>query len=602
MREEWQAARVGDASSGPEPVDVPGQPGALADADAVRYILAADDPRSGDDDVAVLHLDGCYAHTEVEVTGTVLGRRESPISHDVYFEPLRVTFRPEGDVRVAVTCEAPRDRFGGLHDTERVPETERVPGIWWAAELEGQSLPAVDRLTVRPVVTADGAVLHVSTTVVTDGPIEDRITYSLRPAGELSTRGTMERATVETDGPGKTTVSHTVTVPDPALWWPRDLGEQHRYTLRASLGDSEEAVTTGICRITREGEEFRVNGEPLRIRGVNLTTAATADVDRAVACNANLVRGHAQVLPPAVYEACDEAGLLIWQDLPLTGPGDFDVDRGRALADSVGKTYGHHPSLAVGSGHDEPTDRFADDLGEGVLDGLRLRWRAWRTNYDASAAERVVEAFPDDLPTFPVVGDPGTGAAARRLFPGWEYAAAGDVERLLARYPSDVVAAFGAGSVARDGAEPAADGEPSPGASQGTVVETVAAALRRAGVGGVVYALRDAGGGSLGLYGADGEAKPAQTALAAAFEPVQAFLENPEGRRSAVMVCNDGPVALDAELHWTVGEASGSESIAIPAGGRSAGGPIDLPAAAEAATIEVRTDAGAVENRYDLPE
>jgi len=616
MREEWQATRVGDASSAPEPVDVPGKPAAFAGDEAVRYTLEADDPRSGDDEVAVLHLEGCYAHTEVEVTGTALWATDSPVGHDVYFRPLRVPFRPDGDVRVAVTCEAPRDRFGGLYDTERVPETERVPGIWWAAELESQPLPYVDRLDVRPEVTDDGAVLDVSTTVVTDGPIEDRITYSLRPAGDLSTRGTMERATVATDGPGKTTVTHEIEVLDAALWWPRDLGEQHRYTLRASLGESERAVTTGICRVERDGSEFQVNGEPLRIRGVNLTTAATADVERALECRANLVRGHAQVLPPAIYEACDEAGLLVWQDLPLTGPGDFDVDRGRELATAIGETYGRHPSLAIGSGHVEPTDAFAEGLGDGLLDGLRLRWRAWRTNYDATHAERIVAAFPVDIPTFPVVGDPGTGAAARRLFPGWDYADAGDVLALLDRYPGDVVAAFGAGSMAAADGEPAADGgdvdgakhaarvasEASPGSSQASVVETVAAALRREGVGAVVYALRDAGDGGMGVYAADGEAKPAQSALAAVYEPVRAFLENPRASRSTVVVCNDGPVGLEADLHWSIGEETGTESLTVAAAGRREAGPIDLPSTAETATLAVRTGAGAVEHRYDLPE
>jgi hypothetical protein len=286
------------------------------------------------------------------------------------------------------------------------------------------------------------------------------------------------------------------------------------------------------------------------------------------------------------------------------------------LAAAVGETYGRHPSFAVGSGHDEPTDAFADGLGDGLLDGLRLRWRAWRTDYDATPAERVVEAFPDDLPTFPVVGDPGTGAAARRLFPGWEYADAGDVEALLDRYPGDVVAEFGAGSVTAADGEPAANGsdvdgaqraaraagEASSGSSQTSVVETVAADLRREGVGAVVYALRDAGDGGMGVYAADGEAKPAQSALSAVFQPVQAFLESPEASRSAVVVCNDGPVALEADLYWSMGEETGNESMTVAAGERWQGGPVDLPAAAETATLEVSTDAGAVEHRYDLSE
>ena len=612
MLEEWRATRVGAGSGAAETVQVPGRPSAFADADAVRYVAEVEDPLDGGDEVAVLHLNGCYAHATVELSGSVLGPRETPISHDAYFAPLRIPFRPTDEVRIAVTCEAPRDRFGGLHDTDRVPRAAGVPAIWWAADLETNPLPYVDRVTVRPALTDEGARLHVRTTVVAEEQLEERVTYSLKPAGDLSTRGTMERATVETAGPGATTVEHTIDVRDPALWWPRGHGEQHRYTLRASLGESEYAVTTGIRSVARTDDGLRVNGEPVPVRGVNLTTADPADVERAAACNANLVRAHAHVLPPAVYEACDEAGLMVWQDLPLTGPGAFDVDRGRDLARAVAETYRHHPSLAVAGVHDEPTAAFADGLGSGFLDSLRLRWRAWRTDYDGAPAERVGEAVPDWLPVFPAVGDPGTGTAARRLFPGWDYATAADAPTLLDRYPAEVLAEFGAGAAGAGEIAGAADldrakydahahGDDESLAYQASVLEAVAAAGRIAGVGTIAYSLRDTDGAGMGVYDVDGGEKPGASALAQAFEPVQAFLVSPESGTSEVVVCNDLPTALSAELHWETGGQSGSESISVGAGERWRGGPIELPAG-EAVTLEVRTDAGSVANEYHRGE
>lgn len=609
MLEEWHATTVGAVSPTPEPVALPGKPAAFAGDGAVRYVTELDDPRSDDEEVAVLHLHGCYAHVEVELSGAVLGQPTAPISHDAYFAPLRIPFRPTEEVRLAVTCEAPTDRFGGLHDTDRVPPAERVPAPWWRADLETHPLPFVDRVDVRPTLTDEGATLHVRTTVVAAEQLEERITYSLKPAGDHATRGMMERAAVETAGPGKTTVEHTIDVRDPALWWPRGHGDQHRYTLSASLGDSERAVTTGICRVERDGGSLRVNGEPVRIRGVNLNAADPADVDRAVDCNANLVRAHAHVLPPAVYEACDAAGLMVWQDLPLTGPGGFDADRGRELAAALGAAYGHHPSLAVASVHDEPTRAFAEGLGSGLVDSLRLRWRAWRTDYDPEPAERVAEAVPDGIPTFAAVGDPGTGASARRLFPGWDYADAADAASLLDRYPGDVVAAFGAGSIG-DGDEAAdfdsakhdarVDGDADASRTyQADVVETVAAALRRVGRGAIAYSLRDTDSAGMGVYTVDGEAKPGAAALARAFEPVQAFLVSPAASESAIVVCNDAPAAIDADVEWTAGDASGTESVPVEAGERREAGPIEIPPGAEAVELTVRTDAGATSNEYD---
>jgi beta-mannosidase len=610
MREEWRATRVGAGSDGGERVEVPGRPAAFAGADAVRYVAEIDDPRDPGDDVAVLHLNGCYAHASVELSGSVLGQAETPITRDAYFAPLQVPFRPTDEVRVAVTCEAPTDRFGGLQDTDRVPERASVPGIWWRADLDAKPLPYVERVTVEPELTEDGARLQVRTTVVADEQLEERITYSLKPAGDLSTRGMMERATVETAGPGKTRVAHSIELQDPALWWPRGHGEQHRHTLRVSLGDSEYAVTTGIRALERTGDGLRVNGEPVSIRGVTLTTADPADVDRAVDCNANLVRAQAQVLPPAVYEACDEAGLMVWQDLPLTGPDAFGVDRGRELARSLAESYGHHPSLAAVGIHDRPTTAFADGLGSGFFDKLRLRWRAWQTDYDPEPAERVADAVPDRLPVFPAVGDPGTGTAARRLFPGWDYAAAADAPSLLDRYPASVLAAFGAGS--------AGVGEPAEAAGlehgkldahvegddaasrayQAQVLETVAAAARMRGVGAIASCLRDIDAAGMGVFDAAGNAKPGQSALARAFEPVQAFLVAPHGDRSEIVVCNDLPVELSAELHWTAGDHAGGADLSIPADDRWRGGPIDLPASGESVTLEIQTDAGSVVNEY----
>ncbi|PSP27352.1 hypothetical protein BRC65_06160 [Halobacteriales archaeon QH_2_65_14] len=342
MFEEWQATATGSEKT--EPVSVPGTPAGLAGSEAVRYKTRFPDPRDGDDDVAVLELRGLYAHAELEVTGDRVDG-EGPVEHDAYFAPLGVPFVPYEDNELVVTCHAPRDRFGGLHDTDLVPEEGRVPGIWWDATLSSAPLPYIEDVAVRPELTGDGARLRVRTTVVADEALSERITYSVKPAGDSRRAGMMERATVETDGPGRTTVEHEITVRDPALWWPRGLGEQNRYTLRAKLDDSELSVTTGICDVGFEDGHLVVNDEPLPVRGVNLLTADPADVERALELNATLVRAHAHVLPPACYELCDREGLLVWQDMPLTGPGGFDADRGARLADLLTREYSR-PALA----------------------------------------------------------------------------------------------------------------------------------------------------------------------------------------------------------------------------------------------------------------
>src|SRR3546814_16558259 len=58
---------------------------------------------------------------------------------------------------------------------------------------------------------------------------------------------------------------------------------------------------------------------------------------------------------PELYDAADERGLLIWQDLPLQwgyarGIRKQAVQQATAAVDLLG----HHPSLAIWCGHNEP--------------------------------------------------------------------------------------------------------------------------------------------------------------------------------------------------------------------------------------------------------
>ncbi|PSQ57098.1 MAG: hydrolase [Halobacteriales archaeon SW_9_67_25] len=615
MLEEWRATVPGGPTD--RPVTLPGKPAALAGAEEVTYETTFADPRAPGDAVAVVVLRGLYAHAELDVSADRLDG-EGPVRSDAYFAPVRVPVRPDGETTLSVTCRAPRDRFGGLYDTDRVPESERVPGVWWDAAVETHSLPYVDRLDVHPERTDDGAVLHVRTTVVTGGPLEERITYSLRPAGASGRRtsGRMNRQQITADRPGTMTVEHAIELRDPSLWWPRDLEDQHRYTLRAKLGDSERSVTTGVCSVRRDGGRLRVNGEPMPVRGVNLLTDDPTDVERAVDLHANMVRAPAHVLSPAVYEACDEAGILVWQGLPLTGPGSFDVDRGRDIATRLVDTYGHHPSLGPVGIHDEPTDTFADGIGDGFLDGLRLRWRAWRAGYDRSPAERVAEALDGDVPGVPVVAGPGIDHDASAYYPGWDHGSAADIEGLLDRYPTGLLAAFGAGALA-DGADAGSDGTRTAAgfdaakhdaradggvaasqSYQADVLRTVAEAGRRRGVGVVASALRDTDAAGMGVYAADGTPKQARDTLARALQPVQAFLVDPAPGGTEAVVVNDASEPLSLTLAWEADEATGEQDLSVGATDRWTG-TVDLPAA-DVVRLAVTVGSATVENTYRL--
>jgi len=581
MLSEWRGAVVDPGAGMPDPdpdrwtpVAVPGRPTAFADADAVAYRTSFEDPRSSGDERALLTLAGLFAHARVWLNDDLVAE------HDSYFEPLHLDFVPEATNHLIVECRRPTDRFGGSYDTETVPDRLAVPGIWWTASVEATPAVYVADLQARPRVADGDAAIDVAIDLVAGRAVDERLTLTLRPAGELQTRGTMERVHITADAGERTTVEHTIELRDPALWWPRGFGQQHRYEVAAKLNGHTASVTTGLSTVDYDDGDLTVNGRRVPARGVNLLDGEPADVERAAGLNANFVRLNAHVASPAFYEACDREGMLVWQDLPLTGPESFDADRGAEVASALARQCERHPSLAAFGVHDDPVATFDGSLGAGVLDRLRLRWRAYRTSYDRVGVGAVAAALPDAYPTFPVVGPPGTDPDAAMLFPGWDYGDADTVEWLLSQYPtlSTTVAAFGAGSygtddprdvegVETDRLDALTDGDAATSqAYQARVVETVAETLRREGNGLMAaFTLRDLTDAGMGVLTRSGDRKAAADALEAAYEPIQAVLRDPAAGESDVVVVNDTPKDLTGTLFWQNGEGEGEVDVRIDA-------------------------------------
>ncbi|WP_136687688.1 glycosyl hydrolase 2 galactose-binding domain-containing protein [Halorhabdus amylolytica] len=619
MFHEWRAGEVEPGEGVPEPetwepVTVPGKPSGFADADAVVYRTTFDDPRSDVDENAMLVLEGVYAHARLWLNGSLLAE------HDAYFEPLRV---PLGEALTAenellVECRRPEDRFGGIYESDLVPDDEAVPGIWWGADVETYGDHHVVDLSARPRIDEEGARFEVRTTVLSGIDLDDRVTFSVKPEGDRRGRGMMNRAPVEAQAGEKTTVEHTIEIRDPALWWPHDMGEQDRYVVRAKLGEDERTVTTGLRSIEYdEGDGLVVNGRQTTGRGVNLLVSEPADVERAIEVNANLVRPHAHVPRPDVFEAADDAGVLVWSDLPLTGPGPFDIERGRNLLTRLVETYDHHPSLAAIGVHDDPFTLGEGGLGSGTLDRLRLRWRMWRGDYDRGAADDVASAIPEDFLALPVIGSPGIDHDATALYPGWRYGEAADVDWLLDRYPQlgNVVGEYGAASL---GSDPDAtdvagfdraihdrrverDREASQ-AYQQDVLETITERLRLHGTDLLVAsALRDPAGAGMGVYTDAGDPKQAQQALADAFEPIQALLSEPRpGVESDVVVVNDGPTDVDATLAWKTDGTSGEQEISLEGNKTKPVTTVVIPPEAETIELSLSLPDRSVTNTYPL--
>ncbi|WP_420593825.1 beta-mannosidase [Deinococcus sp.] len=182
--------------------------------------------------------------------------------------------------------------------------------------------------------------------------------------------------------PAAETIEHTFELGQPERWWPAGYGQQPLYTVRASLEDGTEtqSLRVGVRRLklvqeSVAGEEgrsftFQVNGVPIFCGGANWIpddsflpriTPGRYRTRLTQARDANMVMlrvwGGGIYEDDAFYDACDELGLLVWQDFMfacgLYPAHSYFLDNVRREAEAAVQRLRHHPSLALWCGNNE---------------------------------------------------------------------------------------------------------------------------------------------------------------------------------------------------------------------------------------------------------
>ncbi len=612
MTGNWSGGIV-ESMNGEEPpsvsewqsVSVPGSPSTFAGETApIAYRRRFSDPRQSDSERAILELTGVYGHAHIWVNDRYRGDHVGPA------EPARVTFDPAPENELLVVCE-PNGTTAALSAFESSPAAAAVPGIRESVTVSRRPPTFLREMRVRPTVSDGRARLDVTVEVDTAESLDDVLTFTLRPNG-FRGGGSMERTSVQASPDERVRVEKSIDVRDPSLWWPRELGAQHRYTLRVKLGDRSLERTVGLRAVERDETGFLVNGRRVPARGFTVRPGVTdpAVVDDALDANATMLRFPAHVAPESVYDACDEAGLLVWQGLPERSPPD--VDRAVTTGSRLVERLGYHPSLAALSVQETETDPPERPLGSGLLSKLRFRYRAWRTAVDRSAADSVVESLPTDVPVLPTIGPPGTGCEATTIWPGWAYLDPEDVDWLMETYPpsATAIAGFGAGTggasgstgesiLTRRGLEGSAID-----AHQVTVLKTVAESLRYRGCGTIVAdTLVDSDErGGMGVLGSDRSRKPAFDAIAASFEPLQAITVGRPvaGGTTQLALVNDTTSDQLATVSWRVGSDEATTEVAVDAASTTDVELISLPAEADQLSVTVEAGDICAENAYSL--
>lgn len=199
----------------------------------------------------------------------------------------------------------------------------------------------------------------------------------------------------ETQASCSQTAAFSLSIPQPKLWYPVGYGPQHRYTLRAQALDGEGNVLdvlekkVGFRRaklVMNAGSwdepssfprsrsaapiTLEVNGRRLFAKGSNWVNAQLCPgqmtrehFDRLLTlakdANMNILRiwGGGFVNPDSFFELCDEKGIMIWQEFPLSCneyPNDPDylaVLKKEAIA--IVRKLRNHPCLVIWCGGNE---------------------------------------------------------------------------------------------------------------------------------------------------------------------------------------------------------------------------------------------------------
>jgi beta-mannosidase len=273
----------------------------------------------------------------------------------------------------------------------------RTAGLWKPVRLERWSVARLAR--VRPLVTLDAA---------GTGRVELQVDLErLDPQASLTLIATVlgrrVESTVET---GVSDATLVLDVPDAPVWWPAGYGEQPLADLTLTLSEAGQELDRWQRRIGFRtvdldtspddiGAKFTlsVNGRPLFAKGVNwipddhFLTRITPErlgrrLDQALAANVNLVRvwGGGIFESEDFYRACDERGLLVWQDFllacaayPEESPLWEEIE---AEARENVVRLEAHPSLVLYNGGNENLWGHEDWYWKERLDG-----RTWGARY-----------------------------------------------------------------------------------------------------------------------------------------------------------------------------------------------------------------------------
>ncbi len=321
-----------------------------------------------------LRLNGVFYFSQAYFNGVDLGR------HEGYFIPQEheVTRWVAEENELVIEVECPEEPVkngkrlitGVFSHWDSMDPQLNPGGVWLPVELIGTGAVRIKE-TLLHTNAAGAEVAELSFRATLDAQHAQDVTlrWTFRPqnfAGEVQT---IEQRRVLAQGQAE--IAGVLELRDPQLWWPHDMGHPNMYRVTLEVladGQVSDAHTFGFGVRTFEMHDWvpHINGVRFFVRGSNYppTDARLAtvtpercaeDIRLARECNMNMLRVHGHVGHPALLEAADAAGVLIWQDFPLHWLYRREVlPEAERQARAMVRLLYNHPSVVIWCLHNEP--------------------------------------------------------------------------------------------------------------------------------------------------------------------------------------------------------------------------------------------------------
>lgn len=348
-----------------------------------------------------LHFDGVDYFCDVYLNGQHLGR------HTGYFDPFAFdvteTLKPGKNV-LAVRVDSPYETPGldGWHMRKKLikgvlnhhdmrpgggwntmGQAYNTGGIWNRVFLESHAAVTIETVLLQAQFETESTCLRAEIRVQNRASkLNTGLRLSCVP-DNFKGAGFNIEATLDIPG-GESVHQVEIKTPGAMRWQPWDRGFPHLYKVSINVANSDYTTLFGFRTVcVDEKYNWSINGERYFVRGSNYLASQwlaelllpeiasekehpfggrqdsapfTTDVALMKQANLNIVRIHGHVLPGEFHEACDRAGVMVWQDFPLqwgyTDEPAFQNEAERQARAMIEMLY-NHPSIVAWCMHNE---------------------------------------------------------------------------------------------------------------------------------------------------------------------------------------------------------------------------------------------------------